>query len=113
VITTQEGHRLHLTGYCVPEVEECYLDLQHEKAVLRKFHVHEGHRNPKGWDGPTTRVHMHFPSIKYPLSEKSSSYAYSLDDNGFFTDVADCLEYFCSEIGLDISAWQPHLIKEL
>lgn len=112
VITTQKGHRLHLTGYCLPDVEECHLALHHDKDVLRKFHAHDGHMNPKRRDYPTARLHMHFPSVKYPLIEKSSSYAYSIDDDGFFSDVADCLKYFCTELGVDMSGWQPHLIKQ-
>jgi hypothetical protein len=112
IVTTQEGHTLHLTGYCQPEVEECHLDLQHGKEILRKFHAHDGHKNPKGRNYPTTRVHMHFPSVKYPLIEKSSSYAYSIDNDGYFNDVVDCLEYFCSELGMDMDTWQPFLIRE-
>jgi len=112
IVTTQEGHTLHLTGYCQPDVEECHLALHHGREVLRKFDAHEEHVNPKRRDYPTARLHMHFPSVKYPLIEKSSSYAYSIDDDGYFDDVADCLEYFCSELDVDMSDWQPHLIRQ-
>jgi len=111
VITTQEGHMLHMTGYCLPDLEECHLDLQHGKVILRKFHTHEGHINPMRQNHPTARLHMHFPSIRFPLIESRSSYAYSIDDGDGFDDVADCLEFFCAELDIDLGGWQPYLIR--
>jgi len=108
VITTREGHTLHLTGYCVPELEECYLGLLQGKTVLRKFHSHEGHINPNHLNDLITRIHMHFPSVRFPLVENKSSYAYSIDENGF-DDVADGLESFCAELDVDLAGWQPYL----
>lgn len=108
IVTTQEGHILHLTGYCRSEVEEYYLDLQQGRLVLREFHVHEGHVNPMGRNHPVTRLHMHFPSGNFPLVEGKSSYAYSMGDDGF-GDVTDCVEFFCAELGISLDPWQPHL----
>ena len=108
IISTREGHTLHLTGYCLTDLEECYLALQQRKLVLRKFHAHEGHINPMGRNHPITRIHMHFPSIKFPLIESRSSYAYSIDEDGF-NNVADCLEFFCAELSIDLAGWQPYL----
>lgn len=111
IINTKDAHTLHLTGWCNPDVEECKLALHHGREVLRKFHAHDGHKNPKGWNYPTARLHMHFPSTKYPLIAYSSSYAYSIDSNGFFNDMADCVQYFCMELDIDMNVWQPYLIK--
>jgi len=108
IVTTREGHTLHLTGYCLPDLEECYLDLQQGRLVLRKFHAHEGHINPMRRNHPIARIHMHFPSIKFPLIESRSSYAYSIDEDGF-ADVADCLKFFCAELSIDLGGWQPYL----
>jgi len=108
IITTQEGHTLHLTGYCILEVEECHLSLHYGSTVLRKFDVHEGHINPHRLNDPITRMHMHFPSTSFPLVKHRSSYAYSIGEDGF-DDVADCLNFFCSELGINLSGWQPHL----
>lgn len=107
-ITTQGGHTLHLVGYCIPEVEECHLSLHHGSTVLRKFDVHEGHINPRRLNDPITRMHMHFPSTNFPLVKHRSSYAYSIGEDGF-DDVADCLDFFSSELGINLSGWQPHL----
>lgn len=108
IITTQEGHTLHLTGYCVREVEECHLGLHYGSTVLRKFDAHEGHINPSHRNDPITRIHMHFPSVNFPLVKHRSSYAYSIGEDGF-DDVADCLEFFCAEVGIDLGGWQPYL----
>jgi hypothetical protein len=108
VINTQEGHTLHLAGYCDPEVEECHLGLHHGSTVLRKFEAHDGHVNPRHRNDPIARIHMHFPSTNFPLVTHRSSYAYSIDDGGF-DDVVDCLNFFCAELGIDLSAWQPRL----
>jgi len=108
IITTQEGYTLHLTGYCVPEVEECHLGLHHGSTVLRKFEAHEGHVNPRRRNHPITRIHMHFPSINFPLVMHRSSYAYSIDEDGF-DDVAECLEFFCAELSIELGGWQPRL----
>lgn len=108
IIATQEGHTLHLTGYCVPEVEECHLSLHYGSTILRKFDAQEGHINPRYRHDPVTRIHMHFPSTNFPLVRYRSSYAYSTDDDGF-DDIADCLNSFCNEVGIDLNEWQPYL----
>lgn len=108
VITTQEGHTLHMTGYSRPELEACYLDLQQGRTILREFHAHDGHFNPGRRNDPVTRVHMHFPSSNFPLVENKSSYAYSIYDGGF-DDITDGLDAFCSELGIDLNGWQPYL----
>ena len=108
VITTREGHTLHLTAYCLTDLEECYLALQQSRLVLREFHAHEGHVNPMRRNHPITRIHMHFPSTKFPLIKGRSSYAYPIDEDGF-NDVADCLEFFCAELNIDLAGWQPYL----
>lgn len=81
IITTHEGHTLHLIGYCVPEVEKCHLSLHHGNTILRKFDAHEGHINPHHRNAPIARTHIHFPSTKYPLIKYGSSYAYSIIEN--------------------------------
>ena len=108
IIIAQEGHTLHLTGYCIPEVEECHLALHYRSTVLRKFDAHEGHMNPYRLNDPIARIHMHFPSTKFPLVKHRSSYAYSIDKDGF-SDIVDSLDFFCAELDIDLSAWQPHL----
>jgi hypothetical protein len=108
VVITQEGQTLHLTGYCVPETEECFLSLHHGSTVLRKFESHEGHMNPGRRNHPISRCHMHFPSVKFPLITHNSSYAYSIDEAGFEA-VEDCLKSLCAELGIDMSEWQPRL----
>jgi len=108
VITTKEGHTLHLTGFCLTDLDECHLALQQSKLVLRKFHAHDGHINPMRRNHSISRIHMHFPSTKFSLIEGRSSYAYSIDEDGF-NDVADCLEFFCAELNIDMTGWQPYL----
>jgi hypothetical protein len=108
IITTQAGHTLHLTGYCVPEVEECHLGLHYGSTTLRKFDAHEGHINPRHRNGPISRIHTHFPTLGFPLVKHKSSYAYSISDGGF-DHVTDCLNFFCVELGIDLNDWQPYL----
>ena len=110
VVTTQNGDTLHLTGYYLPDAEQCYLDLHHGRAVLRKFHGHEGHRNPNGFGNSVAYLHMHFPSRKYPLVEYKSSYAYALDGDRF-GDVADYLSFFCAALDIDLNEWQSYLTE--
>ena len=47
------------------------------QRILRKFHTHDCHHNPGGLLVPGT--HMHIPSVRVPLREYGSSYAYSVD----------------------------------
>ncbi len=111
VITTREGHTLHLTGYCLSDLDECYLDFQHGRIILREFHTHDGHINPMKRNHPIARIHMHFPSKKFLLGEGRSSYAYSIDDDGF-DDIVDCLKFFCAELDIDLNGWQPYLRRQ-
>jgi hypothetical protein len=53
-------------------------------------------------------MHMHFPSVQFPLVENKSSYAYSIDGGGF-DDIAVCLQFFCEELGIQLGGWQPFL----
>ena len=108
IITTQEGHTLHLTGETGCQVEGICYNFNYGSTVLRKFDAHEGHINPSHRNDPITRIHMHFPSTNFPLVKHRSSYAYSIDEDGF-DDVADCLNSFCTELDIDLNGWQPYL----
>jgi hypothetical protein len=108
VITTQDGKMLSLSGCYLPEFDECYFNLSQRKTVLREFHKHEGHINPKMRNHPITQLHVHFPTVNFPLPEKYGSYAYSLGE-GDFTNVEDCAKYMCAELMIELVEWQPRL----
>jgi hypothetical protein len=108
IVKTEQGDLLHLTGYCLYDFGECYLDLQRGREIFRKFHAHEGHENPAGRNGVVAFTHMHFPSVSYPLVERESSYAYSIDGDRYY-DIGDCLTSFCVELNIDMAGWQPYL----
>ena len=81
-------------------------ELHYQNAKIRALHTHYGHRNP-GSNEVLPNGHMHFPTLKSPLVESSSSYAYELDcsdDEGLF----DIVISFCAILNINTGSF--HLL---
>lgn len=106
-VFSEDGDVLNVTAYR-KNGNEFYVELHHQENTLRKFHTHNGHKNPRPKRELVDGVHMHFPTIRYPLYYGRSSYAYSIMDPEI-EDVADSVYSFCLELDIEISAIQPLL----
>lgn len=106
IILTEEGHQLNLVAY--RQGGDFYTELHHRETELRALHTHDGHRNPCSQQPLVSDCHMHFPSQKYPIRKRRSSYAYALDC-ATFNDTTHSVLFFCAELNITVDAMQLYL----
>jgi hypothetical protein len=101
VHTVHSGQILSLTGHT--DSKGIYVELQANAMMLRKLHTHEGHRNPDGVE--ISGLHIHFPTQKYPMAYGKSEWAYPIN-LPYDDDLETCVQFFCHELGIDITTLQ-------
>lgn len=107
LVFTEEGRQLNLIGY-QRKGGDFFVELHYRETELRALHTHDGHRNPDPPKTPVKGCHMHFPSTKFPLLYRRSSYAYEISCPDFY-EATDSVQFFCTELDIIVDAMQLYL----